>query len=94
MKNLILGFVFTVLMAGFASISVAEEKPNMDLLKSIVKEDGRIRTALMSPAQIDPRKGMPSSPIIRICNDDYMACLPGDTCCSTKKACPSDGKCP
>lgn len=94
MKATILGALATLLLGSFATSAIACDHAQ-NRASSILDNGKPIQSALLaSPAQLDPLKGKRSSDVIRVCNDDYMACLPGDTCCSTGEACPADGKCP
>lgn len=53
-----------------------------------------IKTAMMTPALINPVTGQPFPGPVKICTDAKFACIPGvDTCCDGS-ACPSDKVCP
>jgi len=96
MKAAILGFLAVFVISGFVGLTPAaanEEVPMSPAPQGTLGEP--VRAALLLPGQLKSGAIKPKSDVIRICNDDYMACIPGvDTCCSTGKPCPADKKCP
>ncbi len=91
MTKLFLAALVSIAIVGGAGSVSADTN---DKAQSFDPNTTSFKVSLLVPSLKNLSGDKDGSGIIKVCNDSKMACMSGDTCCSTNKACPSDGVCP
>jgi hypothetical protein len=92
MKKIVSAAILSLALIGSASFASALESNQTSTPWTVNPEAAQV-IALLPRIKTVPSDA--NSDVLNICNDAKMACITGvDTCCSTKKACPSNGVCP
>jgi len=91
MKKILAAAMISFVFAGGVGSAYADTQ---DKAQSFDPNATSFKVSLLVPSLQGLSGRKEGSPVIKVCNDSKMACMPGDICCSTNKACPSDGVCP
>ncbi len=95
MKKAIFAVALSAALVGGANFALAAQGGVDQSIAPWSKSTQSFKVSQLLPKLKNLTGSKTRSDIIKVCNDSKMACIAGvDTCCSTGKACPSDGVCP